>query len=63
MPIQNHDPLLSRKQSAKYIGDLNPGTLAVWATKKLHLKFYKIGGRAFYRKSDLDAFIASREVK
>ncbi|WP_306565391.1 hypothetical protein [Flavobacterium lindanitolerans] len=63
MPTQNHDPLFDRKGAAKYIGNFSAGTLAVWATKKKHLKFYKIGGKACYRKSDLDAFVASRLVK
>jgi excisionase family DNA binding protein len=56
----NQDPLLSRAQAAAYLG-LSPRTLAIWATtKRYDLKMVKIGRLAKYRRSDLDAFIASR---
>jgi len=52
--------LMSRKQAASYLG-LSETTLAIWkCTGRYDLKVYKIGRLAKYRKSDLDAFIASR---
>lgn len=55
-----HDPLLSRKEAAQYLG-VSPQTLAIWVTtKRYNLAMVKIGRLAKYRKSDLDAFIASR---
>jgi excisionase family DNA binding protein len=58
----NHDPLLSRSEAAEYLG-LAVKTLASWASNGRHtIKMHKIGNRVKYRKSDLDAFISSREV-
>jgi excisionase family DNA binding protein len=52
--------LMSRKQAATYLG-VSETTLAIWkCTGRYNLKVYKIGRLAKYRKSDLDAFIASR---
>ncbi|HEY8037833.1 MAG TPA: helix-turn-helix domain-containing protein [Methylobacter sp.] len=60
--VDNQDPLLSRRDAAKYLG-LTEKTLAVWAsTGRQILPMIKIGGRVKYRKSALDKFIAEREV-
>jgi len=60
--IKNNDPLFSRPVAAEYL-DVKTKTLAVWAsTGRYNLKMIKIGSRAKYRKSDLDAFIAAREL-
>jgi excisionase family DNA binding protein len=54
--------LYSREEAACYLG-VTSKTLAVWAcTKRYNLPFVKIGRLAKYRKTDLDAFIASRIV-
>ncbi len=51
--------LLSRKQAAAYLG-VSDITLAIWcSTRRYNLQVYKIGRLAKYKKSDLDAFIAS----
>ena len=51
--------LLSRKQAATYLG-VSDITLAIWwSTRRYNLQVYKIGRLAKYKKSDLDAFIAS----
>ena len=56
----NSDPLLDSIEAAAYIG-VSPASLAVWrSVKRYPLSFVKIGSRVKYRKSDLDAFIASR---
>lgn len=58
----NHDPLLTRQEAAEYIG-VSAETLAVWhCTRRYRLPVVKIGSRAKYRKSDLDAFIARRTI-
>jgi hypothetical protein len=39
------------------------GTLAVWrSTKRYELPYVKIGGKVFYRVSDLEKFIESRTM-
>jgi excisionase family DNA binding protein len=53
----NHDPLLTRKEAARYL-DMSPGTLAVWAcTKRYNLTSIKIGRSVRYRRSELDRFL------
>jgi excisionase family DNA binding protein len=52
--------LMSRREAAAYLG-IAEMTLAIWhSTGRYNLKFYKIGRLAKYKRSDLDAFIASR---
>jgi excisionase family DNA binding protein len=52
--------LMTRKEAAIYLG-VSEITLAIWkSTGRYSLKVYKIGRLAKYKKSDLDAFIASR---
>lgn len=54
------DPLYDRAEAAAYLG-VAPGTLEVWAsTGRYNLPYIRIGRRAKYRKSDLDAWIARR---
>jgi predicted DNA-binding transcriptional regulator AlpA len=53
----NLDPLLNRKEAARYI-NFAPGTLAVWdCTKRYDLKPIKIGKSVRYRRSELDRFL------
>ena len=53
---------MTRHEAAEYLG-LAPATLEVWAsTGRYSLPFVKIGRRAFYRRSDLDAFITRRTI-
>ena len=52
---------LTTKQTSEYL-QITVGTLAVWRTNKTYnLPYLKCGGRIRYRKSDLDAWLASRE--
>ena len=54
--------LMSRKQAAAYLG-VSDVTLAIWkSTGRYNLPVYKVGRLAKYKKSDLDAFIASRQA-
>jgi excisionase family DNA binding protein len=54
--------LMTRIQAAAYLG-VKVNTLAVWATTgRYNLPCYKVGRLVKYRRSDLDAFIASRRV-
>lgn len=54
---------LTRRQAAEYLG-ISPSTLAVWGcTKRYNLFYVKIKSHAKYRKSDLDAFIESRDCR
>jgi hypothetical protein len=52
---------LNRRGAAAYML-LKPETLAAWAVLGQGPKFFKAGGRALYRQSDLDAWLASRVV-
>ena len=54
------DNLLTRKQAAEYLGFVHQ-TLAKWASQGGGPKYLLIGGRAYYRKSDLDAWVNSCE--
>ena len=59
--ILQHDELLDRIAAAKYLGGLQPGTLAVWdCTKRYDLKPIKIGKLVRYKRSVLDAFLKER---
>ncbi|MCY1226707.1 Helix-turn-helix domain protein [compost metagenome] len=63
MNLNDHDTLFNRKQAAQYTG-FTAGTLAVWdCTKRYDLQPIKIGRSVRYRKSVLDAFIASQAVR
>jgi excisionase family DNA binding protein len=56
------EPLLSRKEAARYLS-VSPDTLAVWAcTKRYDLKYLKVGRAVRYRRTDLDAFL-QQQVK
>ena len=51
------DGRMSRAATAKYIG-CAVQTLAIWALKEVGPRPIRIGGKVFYRKSDVDRFIA-----
>jgi hypothetical protein len=49
--------LVNREKAAEFLG-VRPQTLAVWASSRRYaLPVVKVGRRAMYRLSDLDAFI------
>ncbi len=51
------DGRLSRRDAASYLG-LAEKTLAMWALNGKGPRQVKVGGRVFYFKDDLDAFIS-----
>ena len=51
------DGRLTRSHAARYLG-VAPQTLANWHTQGRGPKSFRIGGRAFYRRDDIDAYIA-----
>ena len=51
------DGRMTRNDAARYLG-VQPTTLAYWALRPYGARPRRIGGRVFYRKADLDAFIA-----
>lgn len=54
--------LLTRREAAQYVGSTE-GTLATWAcTKAVQIPYLKIGRSVRYRRSDLDAWLATRVV-
>ncbi|MGA7181260.1 MAG: helix-turn-helix domain-containing protein [Thiobacillaceae bacterium] len=55
-------PLLTRRQAAEYLG-VKEKTLAQWATAgRYGLPYIRVGRKAMYRQSDLDAFIERNVV-
>jgi Helix-turn-helix domain len=51
---------MTRKDAARYLGH-QPKTLAMWALLGKGPPSIKVGGRIFYFKADLDAFIRGGE--
>lgn len=63
MDLSEQEHLLSRQQTAKYLG-ISGITLAIWAhTKSQDLPFIKIGRLCKYRKGDIDDFITRNTVR
>ncbi len=59
--IANQYRDLLDEREATEILDLKDGTLSVWrSTGRYKLPFIKIGRKVRYRRSDLDAWLASR---
>lgn len=59
---RSKSPLIDRKEAANYLG-IKPQTIAAWACHgRYPLPYVKIGRRAMYRQSDLDAFIERNVV-
>ncbi|MEC5217782.1 excisionase family DNA binding protein [Actimicrobium sp. GrIS 1.19] len=55
-------PLLCRKDAARYLG-VAAQTLAQWAyNKRVQIPVTKLGRKALYKQTDLDAFVASNTV-
>ena len=52
------DGRMTREHAALYLG-MKVKTLAMWAIQGKGSQSIRVGGRAFYRQSDLDAFIQS----
>lgn len=50
------DGRMTRDDAALYLG-LKPKTLAMWALKGKGPVITRVGGRVFYRKDDLEAFV------
>jgi hypothetical protein len=55
------DGRMNRKSTARYIGCAEQ-TLTVWAMRGVGPRPLKVGGRVFYRKSEVDRFIAAGEA-
>jgi predicted DNA-binding transcriptional regulator AlpA len=53
------DGRMDRKNAAIYLG-FAPKTLADWATKGTGPKYVMVGGRVFYFREDIDAWIGSQ---
>ena len=54
------DGRLTRRDAARYLG-VAVKTLAMWAVDGRNPKVHRVGGRCFYYKDDLDAFIHNEE--
>lgn len=55
------DGRMTRRDAAAYVGAAEK-TLAMWALKGKGPRSVKVGGRRFYYKGDLDAFIEGDEA-
>lgn len=59
--IKPDDPRFNTREAAKYSG-FEPATLSKWRIRGKGPAFLKMGGKVFYRKADLDAFINGSRV-
>jgi Helix-turn-helix domain len=50
------DGRMARDDAARYLGH-KPKTLAMWKLQGRGPRAHKVGGRVFYYRADLDAFI------
>jgi len=55
------DGRMNRKSAARYIGCAEQ-TLTVWAMRGVGPRPIRVGGRVFYRKSEVDRFISAGEA-
>jgi hypothetical protein len=53
------DGRMTRDDAARYLGHASK-TLAMWALQGKGPRSVKVGGRVFYYRADLDAFVAGR---
>lgn len=54
---------LNTKEASRYL-HIKTSTLAVWRTNKTYnIPYTKCGGKILYKITDLDNWLASREVK
>ncbi|HBM15774.1 MAG TPA: DNA-binding protein [Lentisphaeria bacterium] len=53
---------LNNTQAAEYLG-IEPRTLHNWrCLRRYKIPYLKLGSKVIYRKSDLDAWLATKEV-
>ncbi|MDL2267340.1 MAG: helix-turn-helix domain-containing protein [Desulfovibrio sp.] len=57
-PVKEIKDVMNEKQAAEYIGQ-KPGTLRQWRTNAKGPAYHKKGRRVFYKKKDLDAWMAA----
>ncbi len=57
-PVSETKDIFDEKQAASYI-DQKPGTLRQWRSISKGPAYHKKGRRVFYKKSDLDAWMAT----
>lgn len=61
MAVKANPNLLTTRQAAEFL-NIHQNTLSNWRSTGMYdLKYLKIGGRVYYRKTDLEAWIESRE--
>jgi excisionase family DNA binding protein len=59
---QLQSDLLTREEASAYLR-IPLGTLDNWrSTRIVRVPFYKVGGRVFYKRKDLDAFLQECRV-
>ncbi len=62
MSVTNASELLTTAEAAAYLRTTQ-GTLEVWrCTRRYAIPYIKRGRNVFYRRADLDAWLASRTV-
>jgi hypothetical protein len=55
------DGRISREDAARYLGHTSSQTLATWQVQGKGPRSVKVGGRIFYFREDLDAFVRNGE--
>ncbi len=60
MAIANNDPLLTTHQASAWFGGVPAyGTLCRWRVEGIGPTHTRVGGRVFYKLSDLTAYVAA----
>jgi hypothetical protein len=56
------EPLLDTERAGKFLGDFHLKTMMRWRARGVGPRYIKMGGRVFYRVSDLEEFLAASVV-
>lgn len=59
--MENPTELMPTETAGKYLADTPAATLQWWRTTGRGPRYVKIGRKVYYRRADLDAFIAAGE--
>jgi excisionase family DNA binding protein len=60
--VEEFHQLVDTGAAAAYLG-VTPGTLAVWrSTRRYNIPYVKVGSLVYYRRSELDEWLARRTV-
>lgn len=59
--VSRPEELLPPAEASKYLGEIPATTMQWWRTKGRGPRYVKLGRKVYYRRSQLDEFIAAGE--